>query len=767
MKKMKIGVAHEHKKGKGIFVAITVVIVLASVMFGVVISAGDPGTPQPPKPTVFSIATNRTCILANGEAEALITARAVNDSGVPCEEGFLLIFRMMKGPSDAELINVSTGDIHSRTVVWDMTDEDGYAHAILRAGKENGTAVIHLSRSIEGEAIAETVVVIADHCEGRELVVTDIEPNPDCGFLFANESNYINATVKNIGTEDAGAFNVSFQVGDKTEEIRVPGLAANSSTQVAVLDPTPRVAGVNVTIRVKADCRDEVAEIDNDNNEKNVTMQVVNNGYKGKRYTGGGAETGNGDIDITTVREYKVRGGFLYSTGDSHYLSGSTQPWYKYTVNWSTADLSIPDGKDAEVKEARLYVYYTWDKVQGMPDNVSLRFNNITVERDAFYTDRKGYDGSDYPYGMLAYNVTGEFNNSGNTAVLENLNPVAGNPSIRGMLLVVIYESESGKGPECKIFVNEGFDLLYGGSDKCTTPEEATAYAPFTGAIEDTGNRSARLITVAPGASDEGELIFNGHEWSDVWKFAGDSQIGVNECDVTPYLNTTNVAAFQSSCDYMEASNAILVVGAKLGDTEAPVVTNPKATPSIIPDDTDNIPLPEASDQNCWDWNYTGKRWETSQLNVSVTDESKIVSVKINLSSLGGDAEQEMVNIPGTNIWTVITNASSGSASWNGTAYVPYQLQVNATDEYGNSNTVCIELIVMKNGDVMPYNGDGKVDFMHDALYLVRHTKGVPGYENIRDNIADVTGDGKVDFMHDALYLVRHTKGVPGYEILR
>ena len=161
-------------------------------------------------------------------------------------------------------------------------------------------------------------------------------------------------------------------------------------------------------------------------------------------------------------------------------------------------------------------------------------------------------------------NVTGEFNNSGNTAVLENLNPVAGNPSIRGMLLAVIYESESGEGPECKIFVNEGFDLLYGGSDKCTTPEEATAYAPFTGAIEDAGNRSARLITVAPGASDEGELIFNGHEWSDVWKFAGDSQIGVNECDVTSYLNTTNVAAFQSSGDYMEASNAILVVESKV-----------------------------------------------------------------------------------------------------------------------------------------------------------------------------------------------------------
>ncbi|MCW7073852.1 MAG: DUF3344 domain-containing protein [Methanophagales archaeon] len=562
IKKMKIGEAHN--RGKGVFVAITVAIALVSVMCGVVICAGNPDPPHPPVPTKIIVTANQTCIPADGEAEALITARAVNDSGVPCKDNILVFW--IEGPSDAELLNVSTGGpkrIDNRIGVWDKTDKDGYAHAILRAGTEKGTAVIHVYYDV---VTAETEVVIADHCEGPELVVTDIEPNPNCGFLFANESNYINATVKNIGTEDAGAFNVSFQVGDKTEEIHVPGLAANSSTQVAVLDPTLRVAGVNVTIKVEVNCSDEVTEIDNTNNVKEVTVQVVNNGYKGKRYTGSGSEAGNGNIDITTMREYRVRGGFLYSTGDSRYLSGYKQPWYNYTVNWSTADLSIPGGKDAKVKEARLYVYYTWDMVQGMPDNVSLRFNNITVERDAFYTDRKGYDGYDYPCGMLAYNVTGEFNNSGNTAVLENQNPVAGNPSIRGMLLVVIYESESGDGsPGCKIFVNEGFDLLYGGSDKCTTPEEATAYAPFTRAIEDAGNRSARLITVAPGAGypdpGEGELIFNGHKWSDVWNVAGDSQIGINECNVTPYLNTTNVAAFQSSGDYMEASNAILVVG--------------------------------------------------------------------------------------------------------------------------------------------------------------------------------------------------------------
>jgi len=45
-----------------------------------------------------------------------------------------------------------------------------------------------------------------------------------------------------------------------------------------------------------------------------------------------------------------------------------------------------------------------------------------------------------------------------------------------------------------------------------------------------------------------------------VWNYAGDSQIGIDERDVTAYLNTTNEAGFQSSADYMEASNAILVV---------------------------------------------------------------------------------------------------------------------------------------------------------------------------------------------------------------
>ena len=145
MKRMKIGEAHN--RGKGVFVAITVAIALVSVMCGVVICAGDPGTPPPPQPTKIMVTANQTCIPADGEAEALITARAVNDSGVPCEENTTLVF-WIEDTFDAELINVPTGGqynrIDNRIAVWDKTDEDGYAHAILRAGTEKGTAVIHV-----------------------------------------------------------------------------------------------------------------------------------------------------------------------------------------------------------------------------------------------------------------------------------------------------------------------------------------------------------------------------------------------------------------------------------------------------------------------------------------------------------------------------------------------------------------------------------------------------------------------------------------------
>ena len=245
----------------------------------------------------------------------------------------------------------------------------------------------------------------------------------------------------------------------------------------------------------------------------------------------------------------------------------------------------------------------------------------------------------------------------------------------------------------------------------------------------------------------------------------------VGEPEESSYLNLTDIALEDFTA--MQPITVDAVINGTFtiqADNTAPMVKNPSAEPMIIPEDTDNEPL----------WG------ELAELMVNVTDESGLASVTVNLSAIGGGSKEPMGSGSGvaimfnignytaeSTLWTVYnytTNASVGTANWNETlgTYVPYCLPVNATDIYDNSNTsVCISLTVMKNGDVMPYDGDCTVDFLHDALYLVRHTKGVSGYEDIRENIADVTGDGTIDFLHDALYLVRHTKGVTGYEILK
>ena len=124
---------------------------------------------------------------------------------------------------------------------------------------------------------------------------------------------------------------------------------------------------------------------------------------------------------------------------------------------------------------------------------------------------------------MTVYDVTAQFSTDGNTAVLANTYPGGGNVSVRGMLLAVVYDD--GVTAPHTILMNEGFDLLYGGAAQSTTPEQATAYAPFS-AVK-SGATGARLVTVAPGAGPtEGDLLFNDETFQNVWNYTGATQIG-------------------------------------------------------------------------------------------------------------------------------------------------------------------------------------------------------------------------------------------------
>ncbi len=181
----------------------------------------------------------------------------------------------------------------------------------------------------------------------------------------------------------------------------------------------------------------------------------------------------------------------------------------------------------------------------------------------------------------------------------------------------------------------------------------------------------------------------------------------------------------------------------QFSDSASPLVTNATVNQSDIPDDTDNLPL----------WG------ETAQLNVTVTDESNISSVTINLSEIGGSSAKPMLNI-GDNVYSTTTNASAG------TPPKLYNLTVNATDICGNSNTsVRIPLKVMKNGDT---TGNNVVN-IGDALRLANNVSypGNPTYYLSSIYVAEVTGNGVVN-IGDALRLANNVSypGNPAY-ILR
>jgi len=478
-----------------------------------------------------------------------------------------------EAPLAVQFTDASTGTPTSW--LWDFGDginstEQNPSHTYTAAGNYTVnltvTNVAGSNSTIKADYIAVTAPIVLP-----DLTVSTLTPNN--GEVFSASENTYTARITNIGEADAGAFAVGFNVSGTTGSVSIDGLAVGANTTVTWTDATVSDAGAAVEITATADVDGAITESNEDNNFKTLDTTVVDNGYRGKRWTGG--------ADIETVVTYDVRGDLIYSSGDSAYLSATSYPnWTTYAVNWTAGAFAIP--ANATITAARLYVPYTWDKGPVFPDNVTLAFNDVTVEKTAYYEDEKMW-GSSYPYGTIVYDVTGQFGADGNAALLTSTCPGGGNVSVCGMLLAVVYDD--GTTAPHTVLINEGFDLLYGGAGQGTTSEQATAYAPFS-AVE-SGAVGARLVTVAPGAGpSEGELIFNDETWTNVWNYTGTSQIGVDDRNVTAFLAGANTAAFQSSADYMEAAAAFLVVEYPL-PTGSISVTSTPAGAAVWLDGTD------------------------------------------------------------------------------------------------------------------------------------------------------------------------------------
>lgn len=393
--------------------------------------------------------------------------------------------------------------------------------------------------------------VSAADTDSPDLTVTSITPNSGAGdTMFANEPNVISVTVKNQGTASAPASTLNVNIKGTVYTANVPSLAAGASTTVTVTDSVSRSGGSSVSISATIDPDNSISEADETNNILSTTQTIYNNGYKSKEYTGGDDST-----QTTLQGNYDI----IYSCGNSAYNNS----WSKYAVNWTAAQLPIPNGDS--VVQARLYQSYTWDKTPGGQPLLNVNFNGNPVTSGAWYSDTKGFGKSSYPSGLFVYDVTSFFNNAGNVLTIT---PGTGtNTILYGSYLVVVYHDSNTLYKT--IYINDGCDLLYSYPAASVNDTEATAHVNFQ-KVNNSNLGNAKVIDILASANGDGganRAFFNGNVIGSFESdYLRDPQIGFSTFNVTDLLHSgSNVAGMQSynnatKGDNMVALNSILVV---------------------------------------------------------------------------------------------------------------------------------------------------------------------------------------------------------------
>ena len=434
--------------------------------------------------------------------------------------------------------------------------------------------------AINASAIITTSVVEPE----PDLIITAIDAyHNDTGYPpYFNLSNEVDVEVKNVGTEDAGAFNVSLYAdGEFVDRQNVPELGMGNSTLVqfkwtpAGIDCEDGGTSLTYTLKAIADCDNDVNESDEENNETTVEEITYWAGYSADEHINAVAWHGT------------LRGSLNYTTGDGVY-STLYNPGDSATTHY---DITLPAG--AVVKLARLNVYYTWSKADYPVMEVSITnaTGTYVVPLAASYNDRPcpspaiGYE---YPFGNYVYDLTPYIQGSGTyTVTVKNAGPGGCSFCIAAPGLVILYEDDTE--PEREFWILEGADVLEGGRRGGAgnlALEECICNATFTGDVDTGKVGTATLGIVSPwGGAAWGAYTshywFNDHYLGNASILGGydslydktvdgitmhvgasnNAQVGANVSDVTSYIiNENNTVSFGDDGDSMMAANAFLVV---------------------------------------------------------------------------------------------------------------------------------------------------------------------------------------------------------------
>nr|WP_048065210.1 DUF3344 domain-containing protein [Methanosarcina acetivorans] len=523
----------------------------------------------------------------------LVVKSPIETSSQPPVADFTADVTSGDAPLEVQFTDASTGTVSS--YAWDF-DNDGTVDSTqqnpMYTYSTEGTYSVNLTVTNEDGSDSELktdyiTVTQAGQVATNDLSISGIVNTVPASAVFARETNPVKVlNVQNTGTATLTNISIAVYASDVSSgtvpvnTTTIASLAGDAKTTVTLIDPTIRdLEGGTVTYTAVIDPDNLIAETDETNNNKSSSAKPLRyNGYKGKGiYWEGGS-------NITTMHTFDLQGNLLYSTQpDSAYQAVG---WESRTETWTASDLPVPDG--STIEKAFLYVAYNWDQTPGGYPWLNINFNgntldngNISTGNGTLYRDWSNFGSyADYEYGLCVYDVTDKFSSAGNSLVMT---PVGENKNaLYPSTLVVIYgnENETRK----QIFINEECDELgLSASSYGTTPEEATAYAPFTGMSIDVEKvTNAMLYSFAGSAGpDEGNLLFNGNiVATNAWQGSSNSGSPL-VFEATNYINATgNEAGIQSTTSGgMDALQQILVIEYEESAPSAPVA-NFTATPT-------------------------------------------------------------------------------------------------------------------------------------------------------------------------------------------
>ena len=520
-------------------------------------------------------------------AKAKLTMVHLTAYDPPCSE----CLQFNGNPLDTSMVVLNNFELNA----WDVTpyikSEDNYAW--YSRGKDDYMSITNAILIVEKRGEEDKPDVLPTAIKPYHYAWWEDKNRPK-GEPWFNLTNYVNVTVENQGSDDAGRFVVNLYaddtlIGTKTVEDLVAGDRTDltfewmpegkdplswadtvEGAQLAYTD-TSKTYGLKVFV----DPPDDIPEADEENNELIQKQKVVWNGYMA-------------DEPLTKYVHGSVNGGIIYTTGNGQYRTlGSGAKSGTYDLEY---ELAIQGSK----KLARLYIYYTWAKPEYKAPKIGVtlttpsgKIHNVAMEKS--YNDVKGDFGA-YPYawGLYAYNITDAVKESGTYGVrISNVNTGAKSGfatefAVAAPALLVVYENMTE--PKRDYWIHEGADLLIGGrrdDSGFLSPDECTNAALFAGSVDLNRVENAIIGIVSPWAdsSEDDVVYFNENELGkgvycgyesacsqtadgiSMTVGASNAQVGITAREVTQYLKEDKNMVMQSDDgDNMMPSNAFLVI---------------------------------------------------------------------------------------------------------------------------------------------------------------------------------------------------------------